>query len=181
MIRDFSVTPKAKNNNAKLLMCLFFVISLISLVVALFIDRYKGVVGMVTLASLTTAILVYTKYVAVVFHYDVRAEGEEEPLFIVRQTVGNRNVTLCRVALAGIVSVVKETKAERRAHKSTSGVVRYYYMPTIAAPESYRISVSSRYEKAEINVEISDEFAQMLTSRAKEAKEMRAEADEDED
>lgn len=179
MIKDFSVTPKPKNNNAKLLMCLFFALSLISLILAIFIDKYKGVVGLVTLASLTTAILVYTKYVAVVFHYDLVVEGVEEPLFIVRQTVGKRNITLSRIALANITSIEKQTKAERRARKN-GGVSRYVYTPTLSPDESFCISLSSRTEKAEIIVEISDEFSEMLISLVKEARAVR-ESEEQED
>lgn len=181
MIKDFSVTPKPKNNNAKLLMCLFFALSLLSLLATLFMSQYKGVVGMVTLAFLTTAILVYTKYVAVTFHYDIIGEDVDEPLFVVRQTVGKRNVTLCRIALANINSVIKETKAERRARRSPDGVVRYSYMPTLSPSENFRISVSSRYEKAELTVEISEEFSEMLISLVKEAKAMRISEEDEED
>ena len=170
MIKDFSVTPKPQNKNAKILMCAFFVIALISVMIAIFIDRYKGVVGMITLLSLTTAILVYTKYVSVTFHYDILAEGLDEPLFVVRQTVGKRNVTLCRIALASISKIEKESAKERRAHKTGVGVSRYVYTPTLSPSVSYRIFVSSRYEKAEIIVEISEEFAEMLIAIAQEAR-----------
>jgi len=179
VIKDFSVTPRPKNKNAKILMCAFFALALISLIIATFVDKYKGVIGMVTLASLTTAILVYTKYVSVVFHYDIMAEGLDEPLFVVRQTVGKREVTLCRIALATITRIEKESAAQRRAHKSESGVAKYVYTPTLAPSESHRIFVFSRYEKAEIIVEISDEFAQMLMSLANEAKLMRTSEDDE--
>ena len=180
MIRDLSVTPKAKNNNAKILMCVFFALSLVSLIVAMFISRYRGVVGMITLASLTTAILVYTKYVAVLFRYEIAADGYEEPLFIVRQTIGKKNATLCRVAAADISKIEKESAAERRAHKTPLGVARYVYTPTIAPSESYRIYVSSRHEKAEIILEISQEFADHLASVVSEAKLLRASSEDDE-
>lgn len=179
MIKDFSVTPKPKNKNSVILMCLFFAIALISLLVTVFIDKYKGVVGMVTLAALTTAILVYTKYVAVTFHYDIVAEGMDEPLFVVRQTVGKRNVTLCRVSLADIYEIKRESAKERRAHKSPQGVARYVYTPTLSPDESYRIFVSARYEKAEIIVEISEEFKEMLTSIAVEARSLRVLEDDE--
>ena len=159
-------------------MCLFFVLSFISLIVAVFMEKYKGVVGLVTLALLTTAILVYTKYVAVVFHYDLVVEDVDEPLFVVRQTVGKRNVTLSRIALANINSVEKQTRAERRARK-TVGVSRYIYTPTLSPDESFCISISSRTEKAEIIVEMSDEFSEMLTSLVKEAKAMRESEEQD--
>lgn len=179
MIKDFSVTPKPKNKNSVILMCSFFLIAFISLAVTLFLDRYKGLVGMITLAALTTAILVYTKYVAVVFHYDIIGEGVDEPLFVVRQTVGKKNVTLCRIALADVTSVKRESRAERRAHKATAGVLRYVYTPTLMPLESVRLSVSSRYEKAEIIVELTEEFCEMLLSLSAEARAQRAASEED--
>ena len=94
IMKDYSMTPKPKNKNSVILMCSFFAVALISLVVTVFISKYRGVVGMITLASLITAILVYTKYVAVTFHYDIVSEGYTEPLFVVRQTVGRKSVTL---------------------------------------------------------------------------------------
>ena len=162
------------------MMWAFFALAVVSLVVSIFVTRYKGVVGMITLASLTTAILIFTKYVSVTFHYDILAEGMEEPLFVVRQTVGKRDVTLCRIALADITRIEKENAAERRAHKTAEGVARYNYTPTLFPSESHRLFVSSRYEKAEIVLEISDEFEKMLTSLVSEARQVRAENCEDE-
>lgn len=179
MIKDFSVTPKPKNKKALLLMCSFFALAIASVIVAIFIEKYKGVVGMITLAALTTAILVYTKYVAVTFHYDIVGEGIDEPLFVVRQTVGKKNVTLSRISLADITSVKLETAKERRAHKSASGVARYVYTPTLSPSESYRISVSSRYEKAELIVEITEPFAEALLSMSEEARMLRAESEDE--
>ncbi len=175
MTRDFSVTPKPQNKNAQRLMGLFFLIAIISLAVAIFVDRYKGVIGLVTLGSLITAILVYTKYVAVVFHYDVICEGEYEPLFVVRQTVGKRNVTLCRVAFADFVKIEKESAAERRAHKTSSHVKKYVYAPSLAPAVSYRITVANERERSEIIIEGTDELSETLMNISAEAKALRAE------
>ena len=180
MIKDFSVTPRPKNKNAIIMMSAFFVLTAISLIISIFITRYKGVVGMITLLSLTTAILIFTKYVSVTFHYDILAEGMEEPLFVVRQTVGKRDVTLCRIALADINRIEKESAQVRRAHKTAAGVARYNYTPTLFPSESHRLFVSSRYEKAEIVLEISDEFEKMLTALICEARQARAENSDDE-
>ena len=179
MIKDFSVTPKPKNKKSLILMSAFFGVALASLLVTVFIDKYKGVVGMITLAALVTAILVYTKYVAVTFHYDIVGEDVDEPLFVVRQTVGKRNVTLCRISLASITSVSKETAKQRREHKSPRDVVRYVYTPTLAPAESFRITVSSRYEKAEIIVEFTEQFAEMLMTLVAEAKANRVYEDDE--
>jgi hypothetical protein len=177
--KDFSVTPKPQNKNAQLLMSAFFLIAIISLVITVFVDRYKGVVGLVTLGALITAILVYTKYVAVVFHYDVMCEGEDEPLFVVRQTVGKRNVTLCRVAFADFVGIKKESAAERRAHKTDTGVRKYVYTPSLSPAVSYRITVADKKERSEIIIEGTDELSEMLMRVSAEAKALRAELGEE--
>ena len=160
-------------------MCAFFAVALVSLIITFFLEKYRGVVGMVTFASLITAILTYTKYVSVTFHYDVVVEEVEEPLFIVRQTIGKRNVTLCRVAFADIVKIEKESAAERRAHKSALGVSRYSYTPTLAPSVSYRIYISSRYEKAEIIIEGTDELCEMLKEMSVSARANRVPEDDE--
>ena len=179
MTSNFSVTPKPQNKNAKLLMCAFFLVALVSLVVTLFLEKYRGVVGMVTFASLITAILVYTKYVAVKFHYDIIVEDVEEPLFIVRQTIGKRDVTLCRIAFADITKIEKETAEERRAHKSAQGVAKYSYTPTLSPSVSYRIFIFSRYEKAEIVIEGTEELFEMLRYLSVSAKANRVTEDDE--
>ena len=170
MIRDFSVTPKPQNSKSKILMVSFFVIAIAFLVASLFMDSYRGVVAMGALFSVTLGVLVYTKYVSVVFHYDILAEDMDEPLFVVRQTVGKRNVTLARIAFKDIVKIEKETLSERRAHKTERTVMKYVFTPTLAPDVSYRIYLNSRIEKAELIIEGSDEFAEMLRGIAAEAR-----------
>ena len=128
---------------------------------------------MVMLASLTTAIFIYTKYVSVDFYYDVIVDEVEEPLLVVRQQIGKRTVTLCRVPLADIVSVTKETKEERRAHKRERGVGLYLYSPTLSPDVSYRIFVSNRYERSEVVLEGSDEFFSKIKELSAEARALR--------
>ena len=72
------------------------------------------------------------------------------------------------------MSVKKESRAERRAHKCEQGFLQYVYAPTLSPQFSYRLTVRSRYEKAEIIIEISDDFAEYLKSIINEAKEQRS-------
>ena len=180
MITNFSAQPKPQNNNAKILMWLFFGLSAVAAVVYVLISTYRGVVGAVAVASVTTAILMYTKYVSVKFFYDVISEDGEDPLFVVRQKVGRRDVTLCRVELADIISIDKETAAERKAHKRAKTTPLYVYAPTIAPEVSYRMKVRNSYEHSEIILEGSDEFFSTVMKYADEARTMRH-ASEDEE
>ena len=174
MISSFSAHPKAQNKNAKILMSVFFVVAFIALIVSMFMIRYTWVAGMVVLASLTTAILIYTKYVTVDFYYDVITDDIDEPILVVRQQVGKRSVTLCRVPLADIMTVTKETKEERRAHRRERGVGLYVYSPTLSPDISHRILVSNRYERSEVILEGSDEFFEKLRELSIEARRIRA-------
>lgn len=179
MISSFSAHPKAQNKNSKIIMVAFLILAAIAIVVSMLMKKYTWVASMVALASITTAILMYTKYVSVTFFYDILADdGDDEPVFVVRQRIGKRDVTMCRVPLADIISIKKETKAERKAHKKPSGVNLFVYAPTLSPDVSYRIFVSNRYEKSEVVLEGSDEFFDMLKRYAEEAREIRASLEE---
>lgn len=156
----------------------FFAASALLFGISAAIPVYKGVVGTAGLISLVTAILMYTKYVSVTFYYDVLTAGLEEPLFVVRQLVGKREVTLARVALADIVDIKRETAKERRAHKRTNTTALYVYAPTLSPSVSYRMLVRSYSERSEIILEGSDEFFEKLIELAREAKALRQEQDE---
>ena len=173
MISSFSAHPKAQNKNAKIFMAAFFVLAFIALIVSMLMTSYTWVAGMVVLASLTTAILIYTKYVTVDFYYDVITDDVDEPLLVVRQQVGKRSVTLCRVPLADIMTVTKETKEERKNHKRERGVGLYVYSPTLSPSVSYRILVSNRYERSEVILEGSDDFFAKIKEISQEARRMR--------
>ena len=139
---------------------------------------YSGVVSTAGLATLVTAILMYTKYLSVKFYYDVLVTGVDEPLFVVRQLTGKREMTLARVALADIVDIKRETADERRAHKRDKMTSLFIYAPTLSPEVSYRMTVRSYSERSEIILEGSDEFFGKLMELSREAKTMRNENDE---
>lgn len=174
MITDFSAQPKPQNNKAKIVMWVFFAIAAVAFVASTIIGQYKGVVGMVCVAAITTAILMYTKFVSVKFHYDVLAAGMEEPLFVVRQVTGKRETTVARVALADIVDIRRESAAERRAHKREKTTALFVYAPTFSPEYSYRMYIKTRYDSSEVILEGSDEFFDKIKEFAAEARTLRA-------
>ena len=74
------------------------------------------------------------------------------------------------MALTEIRRIDKEDRKQRREHKTPNGMKKYSYMPTLDPFNSYRITISNRYEDAEILIEISDEMADLLNSYVLEAK-----------
>ncbi len=170
MIKEFSVRPKPKNNNARIAFLITVLLSAAGFVTYFFMDRYKGVVGMAALLLLVTALLFYTKYISPVFSYDITFDSANTPVFVVRQIVGKRITTLCRLDLADITEICKEGKKERKAHKAEKGVKRYIYAPTLFPPEVFRLSVKSMYERAEVIIECSDEFAALISEYSTEAR-----------
>ena len=176
MTSSFSIRPKAANNNAKIVFAITLFISAVIFTFYFFMDKYKGVVGTVGLFVLVTAILIYTKYISPSFCYDVCPDSDDTSVFIVRQVIGKRITTLCRIELADIASVKRETRPEYRAHKTPKGYKKYVYAPTLFPSEIYRLTVLSRYERAEIIIEISEELAELFRSLIIEAKTLRGES-----
>ena len=68
-----------------------------------------------------------------------------------------------------IVKIEEDAKA-RGEHKTPYGFRKYSYLPTIDPQKSYRITSMSRYEKAEILIEASGEFINLLRAYSAEAR-----------
>ncbi len=178
MINEFSVHAKPAGNKGKLVFTALMLVAATVVIVSMFLERYKGVVGLVGLIAIVAATWVYTKYVAVEYRYDVTFDSSDEPIFIVRQLIGKRQSTLTNIWLADIISVEMETAEQRRAHKTERDFRRYVYLPTLMCERSCRITVKSRYENAEILVEVTDELADLLRSYSAEARSQRAAEEE---
>jgi hypothetical protein len=170
MIKELTVHPKPKSNNAKIATLIFVLISAVGFIFYFQMEAYKGVVGVAALSALTTGILLYTKFVSPEFYYDITFDANEEPIFVVRQVVGKRQTTLSRIGLADISKVEKEVGEAYRKHKTPKYTRKYVYAPTMFPKEIYRLTVKNRYEEAEIVIECSDEFAALLKDYSKEAK-----------
>ena len=179
MIREFSVSPKPSNKKARTLTFLSFALSLVIFAISAVIKHYSGVVSLFSTLFLITGILLYTRYISPVYYYDIMVDSEGTPLFVVRAVNGKRGTTLCRIGLFEIMRVEREDRATRRAHKTPKTHAKYVYTPTLDPDVSYRITTASRYERSEILIEASDEFAAMLRAYSLEAKELAHTIEED--
>ncbi len=177
MINESTVRPKPQNNNAKIAFLITIFLFLIGLTSYMLIEKYRGIVALVAICFLTSAILFYTKYLAPVFYYDILIASDGAPLFVVRQRTGKREVTLARIELADIKDVKMESREERKKHKTVGGVLKYNYGPTLNPKTTCRIFHKTRYESSEIIIEVSEEYKDMLISYSKIARDMRIDDD----
>lgn len=138
------------------------------------IPLYRGLVSMAGVLLLTLALVFYTKYILPIYFYDIFIDSDGTPLFVVRQQTGKRQSTLCRIPLNEILRVEKQSRQQRREHKTPYEVKKYAYLPTLDPDEIYRITTSGRYERAEILIECSEGFAKMLTVYSAEARQLRS-------
>ena len=127
MIRDFSVRAKHSNNKARALFIIFMVCSFLTVMLSALIAEYKGVFTLAGAVLLSVALLLYSKYIAPVYFYDVSADSAGVPLLIVRQQVGKRQSTLCRIALSDITKIEREDSKQRREHKTPQDFRKYSY------------------------------------------------------
>lgn len=172
MIREFSVKPKASNDKAKRAFVFCMIAAALCIALSVFIDLYHGVVSLVGMAFLVGGVTIYTKYLAVVFIYEITFDSEGTPLFVVSQTIGKRHTTLCRIGLNEIIRVEKQDRKTRKAHTTPGGFRKYVYLPSLDPDTIYRLKTVSRYEKSEILIEVSDEYASLIERYAAEAREL---------
>lgn len=185
MIREISVRPKPSNNKAKISFIVFMALFVFGLVAYLIMRSMQveksGLIGFIPLVSITVAIFFYNKYLSGKYTYQVIFDSQGTPLFLITQTVGKRISTLCRVALSEIVRIEEESYEQMKAHKTESDHRRYVYLPTLMPAKVCRITARSRYERSEIVIECSEEFAGLLSEYATEAREMQRIIDEEEE
>ena len=170
MIGEFSARAKSSNNNARVAFFVLLAASTLTFVAYFISPSYKGIIGLFGIVLITAAVLIFTKYVSCEYYYDVTRDSDGTPVFVVRQIIGKRQSTLCRIALSDIVGVKMESRAERRAHKTPVGYRKYVYFPTLIPTGSCRLTVSNRCEKAEILVEVNEEFKNLLLAYSVEAR-----------
>ena len=177
VINEICVHPKPTNNNAKRLTTLFGVLTIIGFVAYFVMSGldmpYRSVEGMCALILLVVTIMLMTRYIFASLRYDVLFDTEGSAFFLVRQITGKRERTLSRFYLADVESIVRETKEARASYKTEPGFIKYSYMPTLAPAEDILITIRSRYERAVIRIEGSDEFLETLRSFVEEAKALR--------
>lgn len=169
VINEFSVKLKPSNNYARYIFWTLLFLTAVASVFYLAADKYKGLLGLLVLAIVTAALYVYTKYLSAQYYYDLTTD-HGTPVFVVRQSVGKRETTLCRTELYGIRKIEAETAKQRFEHKTPAGYKKYVYLPTVLPKQTYRITTVTAYEKAEIVVEINDKLASLLLEYAEYAR-----------
>lgn len=176
MINELSVHAKPSNNKAKVAFWVLIGLAAADFVAYLLMRAFEvqksGLIGMLALVFITAAVLIYTKYVSPKYYYDITYDSDGTAVFVVRQIIGKRQSTLCRIGLAEIQRIDRETPDERRTHKTPFSHKKYVYLPTLRPGVTYRLTTRNRYEQAEILIEISDEFSNLLLDYVKEAKEI---------
>ena len=173
MTGDFSVRPKAQNNNAKILMWAGYIIGFLSACASCFAGSASRYTIIIAAIGFILGLVVHTKFVAVELYYDVITDGVEEPMFVVRYKTGRRVTTMCNISLADVVSVTAETSSERKAHKREREVGLYNFSPTLFPEKTYRMCVRSVHGKNDLILEGSEEYFQKILELVEQAKALR--------
>ncbi len=175
MIQEFYAHATPTNKKAKYVFVGLLGVAAMIMVTYFIANQYKGIIGLFAVAAITSAVLIYTKYIGVEYYYDITFDSAGKPVFVVRQIIGKRQSTLCRVDLYNIVKVERLSAEEKKKHKTEVGYKKYVYLPTLMPDYVLLIKLSSPNERAEILIEAPCEFGNMLLAYAQEARELRFE------
>ena len=178
MIREFSVKAKPSNNKARVAFIISMLIAFLLISTSTLVEKYAGLVSLGGVIALSFALVLYTRYVAPVYYYDITYDSDGSAVLVIRQQTGKRYTTLCRIFLREIVEIEKITAEQRKGRHTPSDVRKYFYLPTLAPDSNYILTVNGRYEKAEVSIEVSDEFADLLRQYCREARSLFSEYDD---
>lgn len=169
MIAELSMRVKPKNKYGMIAFLLSLTVGVFLIVFSETLDSYRGVVGAIAVLLFVYALFAYTRYVVREYYYDITVI-ENEPLLVVRQLIGSRSTTMCRISLSDITKVETLSLNARGEHKTPTGYLKYNYTVTMFAPSLVRLTVNSRYEKCEILLEGGVELAELLNNYSNEAR-----------
>lgn len=170
MIRDLTVRVKPQNKCAHTLCIVFLALAVAGFIASFSVPLYRGIIQLFAAILIVAALTVYARYIGAKYSYEIFTDGGEgEPLFIVRQETGKRISILCRVALAGMSEIVPLSMKEAKEKAKSSGAHRYLYTQTLFPARVYYVKVRTRHEKADLILEGSEEFFEMLKLAASEA------------
>lgn len=172
MISPISIKPEPKNNKARHVFFACLGSAILVMVLYMLLPKFKGVAGVVALGFITAAIYVYNRYVCAVYFYDVTVDYNDNEIFVIRQIIGKRETTLCRVDLTSIQNVRALTREEMKKYKPARDTSRYAYYPTLSPDVVHLIEVRSSYEKADVFVELTEDQARTISAYAAEAREI---------
>ena len=162
MIREYTLKPEPQNSKARYVFGAILGTAIIVVAVYLLVDKYRSALSVLIGLLIAAAVLIYTLYIASEYRYDITEDVDGVPVFVVRRRVGKNETVTCRVSLSSITDVRVLTAKERRAHKPDEGAAVYSYHPTLFPDRVHLVTVRSDYEKADIFIEATDEFVDLL-------------------
>ena len=183
MINERILRPKAQNDLGRRIFFVTMLLAAITFLISLLVPLYSGIVQVVAIVFLCTSLFFYTRYVASVYSYEVSSDADGRTLFIVRQTAGTRSTTHCRMTLGALVraeTLEADAMALYRKNRRTgvraagrdtdapeylrpeADVAFYDYCVTFRPTRAMLLCFRSRGERADLLVEVSQEFAAYL-------------------
>lgn len=164
-MRELSYSPKPKNKNARYVCAAFLGSAILSVALYMLVYSYRTLISILIGAFIVAAVFVYSKHVAAIYYYDITCEDGGRDL-VIRQVIGKRQLTLCRVDVASIREVRFMNATERKAYKPEKNTAVYSYHPTLMPPSVYLVSVRSDAERADVFIEADEAFASALVRYA---------------
>ena len=158
-----------RNNVAKHVLIGLGGSSLIFIAAAYMTPVLSGIVWMVAFVFIVASLYVYNRYVGAEFCYSVEDVGV--PSLIITQRVGKTVKTMARLDVDSLTELRLLSGEEYRKYKCQKGVVKYAYFPTMRPNEVYLVSMRSRYESADVFIEIDERFAAALSQLMAEKRE----------
>ena len=169
-ISELSVHAVPSNKKAQTICYTMFAAAAACITVCFFIDKYGGIISTLAVVFIAIAVMLYTRYMAASYIYDITYDNEGTAVFVVRSRTGKKETTLLRVDLYAIENVRRLDKASLKAYKLDTGVLKYNYCPTLLPDSLVLLRVRSHYEKADVFIEVTDEFIDYLGSISAQAR-----------
>ena len=171
MVKEFFIHARPSNKKASTVVRGAIISAALCLIACFFINRYQGVVSTAAVIFAAVAILFYTKYVTAEYIYELVNDSEGVALFVVRTRTGRRETTMLRLPLYAIASIERVSGEEMQKTRTDPSYPRHNYCPTFRPESAVLLRFRSRFDSADVYIEVSDELVSHLLSLAESERE----------
>ena len=154
-------------------------VSAVLVIASMITPKYSGVVSLVSICTMTAAVMIYVRYVVSDYTYSVREGENHQSYLIFTKVVGKRQSMMGCIPLYAIKSIEKFTNDELKQQKIDKGTHKYNFAPSFAPDAVYVIKAKTRTVSYFVVIEGTDELRDRILDYTKYALLDEAESEEE--
>ena len=169
-ILEFSYRPSADKKKVFPVFFTLLALSGVLFILSATLDKYKGVIGLLSLIGISICMYLYLKYISAILVYSVMINSNNEAVFLVNKMIGKRSSLMFSAYLSDIIYIQKFTKDGENTYSPDKTMQKFNFTVTYGCREFYVLRAKGVSYSADVFLECTEEVAKRLIEYSQIAK-----------